>query len=118
LESALDDDPTLLRTFLRHVVARHVFTRKDPREQASAETRICRLLLRLGESCGHPTDDGRIALPTEIALRTLGELLCVSSRQLRHARQSIQSLAISESGIRFDPDEARQLIDDECPSTA
>ena len=118
LESALDDDPALQQTFLRYVVSRYVFTRKDPRQRASVEVQLCRLLLRLGEACGLPVDDGGIALPAEITLRTLGELLCISSRQLRHARQAIQSLEINDSGIDFDLDEARRIIDNGCLTTA
>jgi len=52
-----------------------------------------------------------MVLPKEITLRTLGELLCISSRQLRHARQEIQSLDMNDSGIEFNLDEARRMID-------
>ncbi len=118
LESALDSDPTLQRALLRYVTSRYVFTRNDPRQRAPAEAQLCRLLLRLGEACGLPVNDGCIALPAEITLRTLGELLCISNRQLRHARQAVQSLEISDSGIDFDPDEARRIIDAGCLTTA
>jgi len=116
LESALDDDPAIQRALLRYVASRYVFTREDPRQRASVEAQLCRLLLRLGEACGRPVGGGT-ALPVEITLRTLGELLCISSRQLRHARQAIQSLEISDSGIEFDPEEARGMMDSGCHST-
>lgn len=118
LESALDDDPALQRAFLRYAVSRYVSTRKDPGQRASVEVQLCRLLMRLGEACGVPIDEGGIALPAEITLRTLGELLCISSRQLRHARQAIQNLELCESGIEFDLNETCQMINNECASTA
>lgn len=118
LESALDDDPALQRTFLRYAVSRYVSTRKDPRQRASGKVQLCRLLLRLGEACELSNDDSGIALPGEITLRTLGELLCISSRRLRHARQGIQSLETNDSGIEFDLDEARRIIADGCLTTA
>jgi len=118
IESAFDDDPALQQAFLRYVVSRYVLTRKDPRQQATTEAQLCRLLLRLGEACGLPTDDDGIALPEEITLRILGELLGLSSRQLRHARQAIKSLEIDDSGIEFDLDEARRIIDNEYLTTA
>jgi len=118
LESALDHDPVFQRALLRYVASRFVFTRNDPRQRAPVEAQLCRLLLRLGEACGLPVDDGCIALPAEITLRTLGELLCISSRQLRHGRQAIKSLEIGDSGINFDPDEAHRIIDAGCLTTA
>jgi len=113
LESALNDDPTLQQAFLQYAVARYVSSRRDPREQASAEAQLCRLLLRLGEACDLPADSGGIALPVEITLRTLGELLCISTRQFRHARQAVRSLEIIDSGIEFDLEEARRILNDE-----
>ena len=117
LESALDDNPVLQRALFRYAVSRVVFTRKDPRQQTSVEAQLCRLLLRLGEACGLPAANGGIVLPVEITLRMLGELLCISPRQFRHARQAIQSLETNDSGLRFDVDEARRMINNECPST-
>jgi len=118
LESAIDDNASLQRALLRYVASRYVGARKDPRQRDSAEAQLCRLLLRLGEACGLPADDSSIALPVEITLRMLGELLCISSRQLRHARQAVQSLKISDSGIEFDLDEARRMIGNGSLSTA
>lgn len=117
VESALDDDPALQRAFLQYAASRYVSTRRDPRQQESAEAQLCRLLLRLGEACELAVGDGRITLPEEITLRTLGELLCISTRQLRHARQAIQSLEIGDSGIEFDLDEVHRMIDSGCLST-
>ena len=117
LESALDDNPVLQRALFRYAVSRVVFTRKDPRQQTSVEAQLCRLLLRLAEACGLPAANGGIVLPVEITLRMLGELLCISPRQFRHARQAIQSLETNDSGLRFDVDEARRMINNECPST-
>lgn len=117
LESALDDDPAIQRALLRYVASRYVFTREDPRQRVPVEAQLCRLLLRLGEACGRPVDGGCTALPVEITLRTLGELLCISSRQLRHARQAIQSLEINDSGIEFDLEEARGMMDSGCHLT-
>ncbi|MFC2082734.1 Crp/Fnr family transcriptional regulator [Candidatus Bipolaricaulota bacterium] len=117
-ESALNDDPALQEALLRYAVSRYVFTRKDPRQRASVEAQLCRLLLRLGEVCGLPAADSNVALPVEITLRTLGQLLCISSRQLRHARQAVHSFATNDSGIEFDPDEARQMISNDCFTTA
>ena len=118
LESALTDDSALQQALFRYTMSRYVFTRKDPRQRTSVEAQLCRLLLRLGEVCGLPATGSCIALPAEITLRTLGELLCISSRQLRHARQAIHSFEISDSGIEFDLDEAHQMINDECLTTA
>jgi len=108
--SALDDNPSLLRTMFHYAVSRVVSTRKDPRQQTSSEGQLCRLLLRLGETCGTPSGEFTIALPSEISQRALGDLLCMSSRQLRQAIQALQNLKIGESGIEFDTDEARQII--------
>lgn len=118
LESALSDDPVLQRALFRYAVSRYIVARKDPRQREPVEAQLCRLLLRLGEACGLSPSDNGIALPAEITLRTLGEILCISSRQLRHARQAVQSLEISDSGIEFDRGEARRMINDECPATA
>lgn len=115
LELALDDNPELQRALFRYALSRVVFTRKDPRQQTSAEAQLCRLLLRLGEACGPPAADSGIVLPVEITLRMLGELLCISPRQFRHARQAIQILETDDSGLRFDVDEARRMINNECP---
>ena len=108
--SALDDHPALLRTVFHYAVSRVVHTRKDSRHQTSFETQLCRLLLRLGDACGLPTAGNTVSLPSEVSLRTLGDILCLSTRQLRHARQAIQHLVIRESGIEFDVEEARQII--------
>ena len=116
--SALDDNPALLRTVFQYAVSRVVRARKDPRQQTSVEAQLCRLLLRLGETCGLPTAGHTVALPSEISQRTLGELLCISTRQLRQARQAIQHLEIRESGIEFHADEARRIISNEFPAAA
>ena len=118
LESALGDDPALQQAVFRYAVSRYVAVRKDPRQRESVEVELCRLLQRLGEACGLAASDNGIALPPEITLRTLGEILCISSRQLRHARQAVQSLEIRDSGIEFDMGEARRMINNECPTTA
>ena len=118
LESALDDNLALQQTFLRYAVSKFVLTRKDPRQRPPVEAQLCHLLLRLGEACGLLVDDSDITLPAEITVRTLGELLCISSRQLRHARRAIESLEICESGIQFDLDEARQIISSDWPTEA
>jgi CRP-like cAMP-binding protein len=111
LESALDDNPALQRSVLGYTIGRYLLVRGDLRSEEAAEARLSRLLLRLGESCGRPTDDGGIILPSEITLRTLGELLGMSSRMLRQARQTIQSLRTDASGIDFRLDEVRRTID-------
>ena len=72
----------------------------------------------VGEVCGRATDDDRIALPSEITSRVLGELLCISTRQFRHARQAIGDLKIGESGIEFDGQELREKIVDGFAKTA
>jgi len=108
--SALDDNPSLLQSMFQYAVSRVIHTRRDPRQQISAEGQLCRLLLRLGETCGTPRAGLTIALPPEIAQRTLGDLLCMSSRQLRQAIQAVQNLKIGKSGIEFDTDEARRII--------
>jgi CRP-like cAMP-binding protein len=118
LESALNDDPALQQALFQYAVSRYVATRKDPRQRESVEAQLCRLLLRLGEACGLAASGSSIILPIEITLRTLGEVLCISSRQLRHARQAVHSLEISDSGIEFDMSEARRMINDECTATA
>ena len=108
---ALDDHPVLLRSLLQYAVSRGVQTRKDPRQQASVEEQLCRLLLALKEAGRLSADDGRVALPIEISQRALGDLLCMSTRQLRQARQVIQQLEIDETGIAFDEEEVRQIIE-------
>lgn len=118
LESALSGDQVLHEALLRYAVSRFVRTRKDPRQRASVEAQLCRLLLRLGETCGLPTGDSNIALPAEMTLRTLGQQLCISSHQLRLARQAVQSLEITGAGIQFDLDEAQQIINNEFPKTS
>lgn len=112
--SYLDDHPVLQQSLLRYAVSRYVSARKDPRQQAPVEARLCRLLLRLGETCGIQRDNGMIALPAEITLRTLGDLLSISSRRLRQAIQAIHRLNITEAGIQFDQDEALRIIDGCC----
>lgn len=116
--SALADHPALLRTVFQYAVSRVVHTRMDPRQQTSVEAQLCRLLLRLGDACGLPTAGNTVSLPSEISLRTLGDLLCLSTRQLRQARQAIQHLEIRESGIEFDGEEVRQIISREYSAPA
>jgi len=117
-QAAVNDQPTLQQTLVRYLVSRYVVARSDPRHRASVDSRLCQLLLQLGEVCGRPTDDDRITLPSEITPRVLGELLCISTRQLRHARQAIGGLQMCESGIEFDSQELREKIVSDCPQTA
>gem|GEM_PF-1547377 len=115
-QSAVEDHPFLQQQLVGHLVNRYVSARQDPRDKASAEARLGHLLLRLGQACGTSNQGGRVMLPSEITLRTLGEILCVSTRQLRQARLSLAGLEIRESGIEFDSQEVLQLINDECPA--
>ncbi len=118
LESALSEDAALQHALFRYAVSRYIVTRKDPRQRESVEAQLCRLLLRFGEVCGLAASaSSGITLPAEITLRSLGEILCISSRQLRHARQAVHSLEISDSGIQFNIGEARRMINNECPAT-
>ena len=117
-QAAVDDQPTLQQALVRYFVNRYVVTRSDPRHRASVDSRLCQLLLQLGEACGTSTDDDRIALPSEITPRVLGELLCISTRQLRQARQAIGGLQMCESGIEFDSQEVREKIVNGCPQIA
>jgi CRP-like cAMP-binding protein len=118
LQKAIDDHPELQQSLVRYLVNRYVLTREDPRHRASVDSRLCRLLLQLGSVCGRPTEDDRIALPSAITQRVLGELLCISARQLRHARQDIQGLWLRESGIEFDRQELFERISTGYPTTA
>ena len=117
-QAAVDNQPTLQQILVRYLVNRYVVTRSDPRQRAAVDSRLCQLLLQLGMACGTPTDGDKITLPSEITPRVLGELLCISTRQLRHARQAIGGLKMCESGIEFDSQELREMIANGCPQTA
>ncbi|MCK5826912.1 Crp/Fnr family transcriptional regulator [Candidatus Bipolaricaulota bacterium] len=116
LQTAIDDHPTLQPSLMCYLIDRYVRTRAHPRSRVSVDSQLCYLLLQLGAACGQPSSNGRIALPAEITPRVLGELLCISTRQLRNARQAIEGLQLCESGIEFDYQEMHEKIAPCCPT--
>ena len=118
LQHAIDDHPTLQPSLIRYLINRYVLARTHPRSRGSVDSQLCHLLLQLGAACGQTSSNGRIALPAEITPRVLGELLCVSTRQLRNARQSIDGLQLRDSGIEFDCQELSERIAPCCSTTA
>lgn len=102
LQIATRDHPAFQQSLVRYLINRYVLTRSNPQQRSSVSLRLCHLLLELGVACGDPTDDDRIALPSEITPRVLGELMCISARQLRRARQAIHGLELHDSNIEFD----------------
>lgn len=118
LQKAMDDHPALQQALIGHLVNRYVSARRDPRDKASVDSRLCCLLLELGQACGVLTEGENVALPSEITPRVLGEVLCISTRQLRHARQAIHSLKLHECGIEFDTAELIGRIASHCPRTS
>jgi CRP-like cAMP-binding protein len=116
LQRAIDDHPTLQPSLIRYLIDRFVLARTHPRSRISVDSRLCHLLLQLGAACGQPSTNGGIALPAEITPRVLGELLGVSTRQLRNARQTIEGLQLRESGIEFDRHEVHEKMATSCPT--
>lgn len=112
-ESALASHPTLQPAVLHYVTARYIEARRTSPASSQLDAQFCRLLLRLATSCNPPAEGPIVTLPAEITLRTLSELLGISSRQLRDIRQSIPSLSRVEAHIVFDSDEVRRMIDED-----
>jgi CRP-like cAMP-binding protein len=110
-ECALASHATLQRAVLHYITARYIEARRTSPGSSQLDAQCCRLLLRLATSCDPPAEGTIVTLPAEITLRTLSELLCISSRQLRDVRQSIQSLSRVGAHLVFDSDEIHRTID-------
>jgi CRP-like cAMP-binding protein len=107
--STMDTDSMLERSLLHYVVTRHMRVREASRHSVSVDAQLCRLLQRLADCCIVSQDTGVVELPAEITLQMLGDLLGMSSRQLRQARQHIQSLTKGDACITFELAEIRQI---------
>ena len=109
-ESALSDHPAFLREVLAYTTAKYMSIREGTREHVEGEYVLCRLLLVLGEACGTRTESGNISLPPDISLRILGDLLGVSGRRLRQAREAIPDLETSNGSIAFCAEAVRRIL--------
>lgn len=107
--SIMDADSMIERALLQYVVSRHMRARASSHYSASVDAQLCRLLQRLADCCDVSEVTGMVVLPAEITLQMLGDLLGISSRQLRQARKHIQSLTKSDSRITFESTEIRQI---------
>lgn len=116
LQHAIDDHPMLQSSLMCYLIDRYVRARVHPRNRVSVDSQLCHLLLQLGAACGRPRSNGKIALPAEITPRVVAELLCISTRQLRNARRTIEGLQLYESGIEFDHQEMHEKSAPCCPA--
>lgn len=107
--SVMRDDPAIQHALLHHLVSRYMRVRESSRCSRSVEVQLCRLLSRLASSCAVSQSADRVVLPAEITFQTLSELMGVSGRQFRQARQIVNSLSNSDACIAFDIEEVRQI---------
>lgn len=108
--SLLDADSRFERSVLHYVATKHLQARESIPHLASVEGQLCNLLKLLAQSCGVYDADGIVSLPADISLQGLGDLLGMSSRQLRQARQRLQTLTKREACIAFDMEEIGHLV--------
>ncbi|MGB2982869.1 MAG: Crp/Fnr family transcriptional regulator [Candidatus Bipolaricaulia bacterium] len=99
---AVDQDVDLRWRLLAHLAVRHLSVRRAlSRSRSSTKERLCHLLLDLGHKLGRVTNGEEVQLPMELDLRTLTDLLGISTSQVRRARDSLPSLHEEDGRIHF-----------------
>lgn len=105
VEHILHNHQELQKSMLRYIASQYLNSRVALDQTESNTQRLVRLLIQLGDACGHQGADGLISLPTSITSRTLADLSGLTMRQLREVRGSFSHLEATVSRIRFDEDE-------------